>query len=469
MNKRVFSQTVAFCLATLVLTGCGRQDQEQQSSSDTRLVLATTFPIYQITRNVVKDRAGASVKLMLPSQLGCPHDYALTPQDMQKLTQADTLVINGLGLEEFLGAAIFKENKELKVIDSSKGIVDTLQYAAGESSSSCETDKNQGTNCANTEKAGETSSYEWAGAFKLEKGRYRWTFAKVNGKYADPAMKMLMISSHGDAPIESVKVQAGKMLSAQSTKVKTGEAIPLGSSVQLCFYADKEISGFDINVDKAGIYVFFCEHIPYEFEANEHFLKKTDGTDVEPIMEEPEGGHHHHHHTGDNPHLFASPRIVAKLANTIATQLSELDPAGKRIYTENALLYAKKMNKLADKMVVLGKKLKNNRIVTSHGIFDYLARDMGLKIVAVMQPHGQEPSASEMLSLVKIIGETKAGGIFSEPQYPEKTGQVLAQETGIAVGVLDPVATGPENAPLDYYESVMQQNMITLEQTLGTK
>jgi zinc transport system substrate-binding protein len=120
-------------------------------------------------------------------------------------------------------------------------------------------------------------------------------------------------------------------------------------------------------------------------------------------------------------------------------------------------------------MAALGKRLKNNRIVQPHGIFDYLARDMGLEIVAVMQAHGQEPSASEMMQLVKVMKEKDAGAIFTEPQYPEKIGKVLSKETGIPVAMLDPVATGPEIAPLTYYETVMRQNMKTLASTLGAK
>lgn len=71
-------------------------------------VLATTFPIYQIVRNVTNGREGMKADLMLPSRLGCPHDYMLTPQDMQKLAKADILVVNGLGMEEFLGAPVKK-------------------------------------------------------------------------------------------------------------------------------------------------------------------------------------------------------------------------------------------------------------------------------------------------------------------------------------------------------------------------
>jgi len=289
-------------------------------------VLATTFPIYQIVRNVTQGRDGLKVDLLLPGQMGCPHDYALTPQDMQKLAKADVMVLNGLGMEEFLGAPVEKANPDIRLIDSSAGIQETIPYSAEE-----------------------------------------------EDEHAD--------DDHHEAHRED----------------------------------------------------------------------------------------EHQHRAGVNPHLFASPRMTARLAINIATELSKADPNGAAVYFRNAHAYADTMNRLADAMADLGKRLKNNRIVQPHGIFDYLARDMGLEIVADMQSHGREPSAAEMMQLVRIIKAKRAGAVFTEPQYPDKIGTTLSQEAGVPAAMLDPAATGPENAPLSYYETVMRGNMKTLASILGLR
>jgi ABC-type Zn uptake system ZnuABC Zn-binding protein ZnuA len=95
-------------------------------------ILCTTFPIYQITRNVTQGRDAVKVGLMLPSQLGCPHDYVLTPGDVQKIAKARVLVINGLGMEEFVGAPVRQANPGILVVDSSAGIRQTLRYTGEE-------------------------------------------------------------------------------------------------------------------------------------------------------------------------------------------------------------------------------------------------------------------------------------------------------------------------------------------------
>jgi len=297
------------------------------AAEQTLQLLASTFPIYQITRNLTAGSKTVQVALMIPAELGCPHDYALSPQDMRKLTKADVLIINGLGLEEFMGAPVQKANPKLRIIDSSQGITQMLHFS----------------------------------------------------------------------------------------------------------------------------------------EATEH-------------------GHHDEHHDrqaakdqqheeteAPNPHLFASPRMAAQLTANIADQLARIDPAGAPLYAANARTYGQRLERLAEAFTVLGKRLRNNRIVTQHGVFDYLARDMGLEVVAVVQGHaGQEPSASEILAIVAAIKEKKAGAIFTEPQYPKGVGKTIAKEAGIAAATLDPAANGPPQAPLDYYEQVMRTNLNTLERTLGS-
>ena len=295
-------------------------------------VLCTTFPIHLITRNVAQGRAGVDLQLMLPAGMGCPHDYALTPQDLRKIAAADVLVVNGLGLEEFLGAPVETANPDVETVDSSAGIPNLLEYA-----------------------------HEHSGAEE--------------------------------------------------------------------------------------------EH-DHEAEADPGHA---------------EHDHGHHHHTGVNPHLFASPRQAARIALNVAAGLSKADPEGAGVYFRNAQAYADRLNALADEMAALGRTLKNNRIVEPHGVFDYLARDMGLEVVAVLRPHGQEPSAAEMLELVRTLRAKQAGAIFTEPQYPAKVGAALARETGLPTATLDPVATGPDEAPLDYYETAMRQNMETLRATLGVQ
>ncbi|WP_298998684.1 zinc ABC transporter substrate-binding protein [uncultured Desulfovibrio sp.] len=85
-------------------------------------VLATTYPVYLLTRAVVQTSPDVQVDLLIPAQTGCPHDYALTPKDMQKLSKANVVIINGLGMESFLEKPLAAAGKKISIIDSSKGV-----------------------------------------------------------------------------------------------------------------------------------------------------------------------------------------------------------------------------------------------------------------------------------------------------------------------------------------------------------
>ncbi|WP_077073178.1 metal ABC transporter substrate-binding protein [Mailhella massiliensis] len=90
-----------------------------------REITASVFPVWLLLREVARDVPDAHVSLLLPPGTGCPHDYAMTPQDRRGLARADVLVINGLGLESFLGEKGRVEElmkKGSAVIDVSRGV-----------------------------------------------------------------------------------------------------------------------------------------------------------------------------------------------------------------------------------------------------------------------------------------------------------------------------------------------------------
>ncbi|MBQ3970956.1 MAG: zinc ABC transporter substrate-binding protein [Selenomonadaceae bacterium] len=110
----------------LILTGCGAGNTGSSSQNvtdkDGKFHIVTTFyPMYIDAINIAKGIDDVSVTNMTKPQTGCLHDYQLTTEDMKTLEKADALIANGAGMENFLDKVI-KEQKNLKVIDASKGM-----------------------------------------------------------------------------------------------------------------------------------------------------------------------------------------------------------------------------------------------------------------------------------------------------------------------------------------------------------
>lgn len=81
-------------------------------------ILVTFYPLYQFTKAIGKDKIDVSI--IIPPGIE-PHDWEPTIQDIQKMKNADIIVINGAGLEPWI-AKISSINSNVIIIDTSNGI-----------------------------------------------------------------------------------------------------------------------------------------------------------------------------------------------------------------------------------------------------------------------------------------------------------------------------------------------------------
>ena len=125
MGLFAFLRSAAGLAIVLSLGACNDADKSAKQFK----VLTTFMPISLFTKAVAGNCA--EVQALIPVNSG-PHDFQAKPADLNALRQAKVLVKNGLGMEGFLGKLIASaDNKDLLVIDSSRGII-TLDSPAEE-------------------------------------------------------------------------------------------------------------------------------------------------------------------------------------------------------------------------------------------------------------------------------------------------------------------------------------------------
>ena len=108
MKKRLLFIFIA--LSMLVLLGCSQQTPAQ--------IVATTGPVYQFTQALC-DGTDLTVSQLITDEVSCLHDYTLRVDQMRSAESAETVILSGAGLEEFM-QDIFADAET--IIDCSEGI-----------------------------------------------------------------------------------------------------------------------------------------------------------------------------------------------------------------------------------------------------------------------------------------------------------------------------------------------------------
>lgn len=121
-NKYVF---VTVMLAVLLFLGVGLTGiyvNHTEEKEDGQYTVVTSFyPMYIAALNVVGENDHIRLENLSEPQTGCLHDYQLTPADMQLLSTADAFIINGGGIESFLGE-VAEQYPDLTIINASEQV-----------------------------------------------------------------------------------------------------------------------------------------------------------------------------------------------------------------------------------------------------------------------------------------------------------------------------------------------------------
>lgn len=192
---------------------------------------------------------------------------------------------------------------------------------------------------------------------------------------------------------------------------------------------------------------------------------------TEPLPAPAEDGHGHHADDGHghgapgvNPHIFAGPAQAALMTRAIGEGLARLDPANAAPYRANAAAFAERLTALAASLATIGRQAPRKGIVLQHDDLAYLAHEAGLETLAVLRAGDENAalSAARLNALARRMAGERPVLIAGEPPSPDRAVELLARETNVPAALLDPVASGPADAPLDYYERVMSANAQTL-------
>ena len=109
-----------FLVGVLMISACGRSFEGNQTPTEgkARVVVTTTF-IADVVDNIARDKVDIFTLLKAGQN---PHSYQPAPMDMVAVTEADLILANGFGLEDFLEDLLSGTDTTAEVIVVSEGI-----------------------------------------------------------------------------------------------------------------------------------------------------------------------------------------------------------------------------------------------------------------------------------------------------------------------------------------------------------
>ena len=121
-NQQRKNQKLLLGAVFIIITfaaACSRAGLLQNNGATKLQIVATFYPLYDITKRIAGDRA--DVYSLVPSGVE-PHDYEPTPNDILKLNMADAFVTIGLEFSNVENKLTESGENKILLIDAKKGI-----------------------------------------------------------------------------------------------------------------------------------------------------------------------------------------------------------------------------------------------------------------------------------------------------------------------------------------------------------
>lgn len=210
--------------------------------------------------------------------------------------------------------------------------------------------------------------------------------------------------------------------------------------------------------------IFFTIGVPFEqafignIESNLPKLKIIDTSDgivkrtilghdhaEEEVHEHEEEAHGHDeeeddHHESEikDPHIWMSPKLVKIQAAAIYNALIKEDPKGQEIYAKGYNDFIKDLDLIHEELKNVLEPLRGNLVFVYHPAFGYLFDEFGLEQMSV-ETGGKEPTPAVLEEVITMALEKKVKIIFVQPEFSQKSAQVIAKAIDGVVVQLNPL------------------------------
>lgn len=154
-----------------------------------------------------------------------------------------------------------------------------------------------------------------------------------------------------------------------------------------------------------------------------------------------------------NPHSWMSPANALRYVENIRAALVRMDPANESVFNANAAAYSEKIRAIDAQLKARLAEIPEPQrwLVTSEAAFSYLARDYGMKELALWPVNtDEEGTPRQVQRVVETVRANRIPVCFSESTISDKAMKQVCAEAGSMYGgvlYVDSLTTDDGDAP----------------------
>jgi zinc transport system substrate-binding protein len=155
---------------------------------------------------------------------------------------------------------------------------------------------------------------------------------------------------------------------------------------------------------------------------------------------------HHCDEEGKDLHIWLSPRLMKKQAETIAQGLIQAFPENQISYRERLQAVLRELDQLDQEITALLAPRAGDAILVSHPAFAYFCLDYHLVQLSI-ETEGKDPLPQQITSLLAQAKQHHVTAVLLQPQYSNKGATLIAKQLSLPVATVNPYAA-------DYMENL---------------
>lgn len=156
-----------------------------------------------------------------------------------------------------------------------------------------------------------------------------------------------------------------------------------------------------------------------------------------------------------DPHIWLSIKRVVLMVETIADELSLLDPANASTYQENSDHFITELENVDSLLQTAFSSVTQNKFIVFHPSYGYFADEYGLDMYS-LEEEGKEATPQHLQDLVDMAKELGITTVFYQAEIDSSQVEAFAEEINASMVELDPLSS-------DYLANILEMANHILE------